>query len=65
MTQHSTDVAWITSSGPTARSPTPPRRGTWSAQLWLSIFRLREGVDELRPPGRTAPRSSPTSRAAR
>ena len=40
--------------GPVAarrRCPTRRPRGTWSGSLWLTLFRLREPVDELRPAG--------------
>lgn len=46
-----TETAWITSSGPDGDVRYPAAPWHMVGQLWLSLFRLREPVDELRPAG--------------
>lgn len=46
-----TQTAWITSSGPDGEVSYPAAPWAMVGQLWLSVFRLRTAVDELRPAG--------------
>ncbi|MBB3040767.1 acetoacetate decarboxylase family protein [Nocardioides soli] len=51
MTDHTTSPAWISSSGPDGDVSYPPAPWAMVGQLWLSVLKLRTGVDELRPAG--------------
>ncbi|MGB0101321.1 MAG: hypothetical protein WBP61_13665, partial [Nocardioides sp.] len=46
-----TQTSWITSSGPDGEVAYPAAPWQMVGQLWLSLFRLPEPVDELRPAG--------------
>ncbi|MBA2956634.1 hypothetical protein GON03_01195 [Nocardioides sp. MAH-18] len=46
-----TQTAWITSSGPHGEVSYPAAPWDMVGQLWLSIFRLADPVDDLRPAG--------------
>lgn len=46
-----TQTAWITSTGPNGEVSYPAAPWPMVGQLWLSIFRLSEPVDELRVAG--------------
>jgi acetoacetate decarboxylase len=46
-----TQTAWITSTGPNGDVAYPPAPWAMCGQLWLSIFKLKQPVDALRPAG--------------
>lgn len=46
-----TQTQWITSTGPNGEVSYPAAPWAMVGQLWLSIFKLKEPVDDLRPAG--------------